>query len=191
MVAESTTFKRQWTYSEIVALDNEVRYELYDGELVEMASPNVLHQDIIFRLAFLLETWVRKFKTGRVFLSPIDMYVSEKRCFVPDLCFYRQERFDSEEIVRSDQRCLIAPPDLVVEVISPSTARNDRILKSMLYADFGIQNYWIFEPEEKALQALVLTSGRYTITTGLTDDEIWEPPAFPGLAINLAELFAP
>jgi len=192
MVAESVAqTKKQWTYTELVALDNEVRYELYDGELVEMASPIALHQVILFRLAFLIENWIRANGGGRLYMSPLDLYISETRCFVPDLTYYCQERFQNEKHLRDGGRCLITAPDLIIEVLSPSTERNDRVRKFNAYADFGVRHYWLIDPEGKTFLALMLTDEGYLAEASLSDEHIFEPTLFPGVVIDLAELFIP
>lgn len=189
MVAELKTEKQSWTYSELLALDDERRIELYDGEIFEMGSPTLWHQGLILRLAMLLELWARENNAGKVYLSPVDLYISERQFLIPDLCFYTRERMENERIEREDGRCLVAPPDLVVEIISPSSVLNDRSRKTKIYADFGVRNYWIIEPELKTIDAFALENNRYWLAGSFTEEDTLESALFPGLQISLAALF--
>lgn len=154
-----------------------------------MGSPMVWHQELLFRLAVLLELWARENNAGKVYMSPIDLYVSEQQFLIPDLCFYTRERMENERIQREDGRCLVAPPDLVVEIVSPSSARNDRVRKTRLYAEFGVSHYWIIEPERQTLETLELKDARYSLVATLTEEDTLESSLFPGLQISLAALF--
>ncbi|HVF10901.1 MAG TPA: Uma2 family endonuclease [Abditibacteriaceae bacterium] len=195
MVVETTVSKtpaataRSWTYSELIALNNEQRYELYDGELVIMGSPNLRHQEIIARLLMILHSFTREHDYGTVYLSPVDLYIAEDRVLIPDLMFVRRERFAQERIEREDGQCIVAPPDLVVEILSPSTGRNDRIRKPAFYAAFGVGHYWIIDPLQNQLQGLALANGRYFLEAMLDSEDIFEPSLFPGLRIPLAQVF--
>jgi Uma2 family endonuclease len=199
MVAESTRSPRRWTYSELQAQGDERRVELYDGELVEMTSPTLRHQHILAELYLILRLFTRDHDLGRVYIAPHDVYISETRFFEPDLSFVSQERLQSERIEREDGACLVAPPDLIVEVSSPSTRRNDRVKKFNAYAAFGVRHYWIIDPDEKTFQAFILENGRYVSEAALTAvsdeegpaDEFFAPALFPGLHIPLAPLFNP
>lgn len=191
MVAEAAPVARRWTYSDVQALDGQRRIELYDGEIVEMPSPSLKHQRIIRRLMFMLELWLSEHLTGILYISPADLYVSESKCYIPDLMFFRRERYDTERIEREDGVCVIAPPDLTVEILSSSTSRNDRILKSNIYTEFGVMNYWIIDPDEETLEAFALDRGRYAIEAALEGSDAFKPALFPGLKIPLAKLFAP
>jgi Uma2 family endonuclease len=80
-------------------------------------------------------------------------------------------------------------PDLIVEVLSPSTARIDRTRKSRLYARAGVKHYWLLDPDEKTLVAYVLSRGKYQLDAALDSSDTFEPALFPGLRIDLAEVF--
>lgn len=188
MVSAAIPQFKTWTYDELVALNDETRWEGYDGELFEMSSPTVMHQKIIGRLYRSLMAWVDE-NGGQVHLSPIDLLVSQTRFFVPDLCYYTAERVQNERIERDDGRCLIAPPDLIVEIISPSTARNDRVRKTRLYAEFGVRNYWIIDPELKTIETFALQDGFFVLRAAFAENDILESPLFPGLQTPLETLF--
>jgi Uma2 family endonuclease len=140
---------------------------------------------------------------GEIYVAPHDLYIAERKFFEPDISFVRRERFASERIEREDGACLVAPPDLIVEIVSPSTARRDRVDKLNAYAAFGVAHYWILDPEDKTVLAYSLQNGSYTVEAALcaeaiTDEQTGEvtPPAqifapshFAALQISLKSLF--
>lgn len=180
---------KQWTYSELPEW-NGTRKELHDGVLIERPSPSIRHQMILQQLLIILSTWVRQNKSGRTYLSPVDLHISETRVLIPDLSCVSRERLESERIEREDGACLVAPPDLAVEIISPGSRRHDRIYKLNAYAAFGVRHYWILDPDSNTLEAFVLENGRYTLDAALDGEQNFEPSLFAGLSISLAELFA-
>ena len=188
MVAEPALIApKKWTYAEL-SHDEEHPVECYDGELFDMTSPLIQHQRIVRRLTTAIDNWSAA-NGGEVFAGPVDLLVAENRFFVPDLCFYSAGRA-GEKIEREDGRCLIAPPDLIIEVVSPSTARNDRVRKMRLYAEFGVTNYWIVEPDRGTLEAFALRDGGYAVADAFTDEDNLRSPLFPGLDLPLKDIFA-
>ncbi len=188
-VAPRSAPQKIWTYEEVQArFDDDVCRELYDGEIWEMPSPTWNHQDAILQLAFFLMQWARE-HGGKVVLSPIDLYVSARRYFIPDLCFYGAQKL-AEQPVLADLQKLRVPPDLIVEVLSPSTARNDRIRKLQIYAEFGVPHYWLLDPETRSLEALELVNEHYLIAHALEGEASFSSPLFPGLTLSLPELFS-
>lgn len=187
MIAEPPIAKKQWTYEEVAQFDNEARFEIHDGELFEMPSPNLNHQRIIFRLATFLAEWA-KTNGGEPFVSPIDLYVSSTKYYIPDLVFYTRESLNNPAVLADPQRLRVAP-DLVVEVASPSTARNDRVEKVRAYAEFGVQNYWIVDPESQTLWDLELRENVYFLVAAHDVDETFSSTNFAGLTIELRAIF--
>lgn len=188
MIAEPLTTRKIWTYDEVRAIDDDVRRELHDGEIYEMPSPNLNHQSIIGQLYLLLALWAQQ-HGGKAYLSPVDLYVSETEYYIPDLVFYTAAQMQSGEVERDPNRLKVAP-SIVVEVLSPSTARNDRTLKTRVYASFDITHYWIIDPVAQTLEAFELFEGRYALAGAMGADETYAPTAFEGLTIEGAELFA-
>jgi Uma2 family endonuclease len=189
MVAEPKNFShREWTYEEVSAIEDDVRRELHDGEIFEMPSPSLSHQDIILRLALLFSLWAREFG-GRAYISPVDLVLSPRLYFIPDFVFYSAEQLATGEVLRDPKRLTVAPV-LIVEVLSETTARNDRVRKLHAYAQFGVANYWIVDPVQHTLEAFELHEGLYQIIAAHEEGETFAPAAFGNLRINLNELFA-
>jgi Uma2 family endonuclease len=189
MIADAPVFTPQkWTYDEVSAIEDDLRRELFDGEIFEMPSPTLNHQDIILRLALIFSLWARQ-HGGKAFISPVDLYVEPRRYFIPDFLFYSAAQMASGEVERDPKRLTIAPA-LIVEVLSDSTAANDRVRKLHAYAEFGVANYWIVDPAQRILEAFELREGIYSVVAAHEGAEIFAPAAFPELQIALSELFA-
>lgn len=190
MIAEPLTTRKTktWTYDEVRAIDDDVRRELHDGEIYEMPSPTYNHQRIVTRLAEFLNVWARTHSGGEATVSPLDMYVSETTYYIPDLIFYSGEQMEVIE-AEEDLKNLHLAPHLVAEVLSPSTARNDRALKMRTYASFGIAHYWILDPVAQMLEAFELSDGRYASAGAIGAGETYQPTAFAELSIEANALF--
>lgn len=95
-----------------------------------------------------------------------------------------------ERIVHDDERRLVAPPDVVVEVISPSTARADRVLEMEAYAEFGVAHYWLLDPTLQSFEAFVLDNGRYALERVLAETGEMSFADFADLKFDLIQIFA-
>lgn len=176
------------TYDDLLAMpDDGLRRELIDGELYVTPSPNHRHQSIVLNLAFLIKSFLREHRIGRVFVAPLDVLLSQVDVVEPDVLFVSRQR---ESEVLSD-KYLVAAPDLVVEVGSPTTRRTDERVKHRLYERFAVSEYWIVDPDLDAIKVLRLTDGRYERVAELSLDrsDILRTPLLPGLDMRLAEIF--
>ena len=170
-------------YAELPADRN--RYELIEGELQVTTAPNTAHQRALKNLAYLIEGHVRAHRLGLVLFAPCDVLLSDITVVQPDLLFVARER---EAIV--EHRYVRGAPDLVVEVLSPTTARTDRETKRQLYARYAVPNYWLIDPQNRAATAYVLESGTYRRLAYARGDQPFAAPPFPDLTIPLTELWA-
>jgi Uma2 family endonuclease len=135
--------QNRWTYAEFARLpDDGNRYEVIAGELHMTPAPRPLHQRVAFELGRLLGNFVEEHKLGWVLPAPIDVLFAEGDYLEPDLVFLRRER-----VGLITDRGVEGAPDLVIEVLSGSTASRDRGIKRERYARFGVQQYWIVDPE--------------------------------------------
>jgi Uma2 family endonuclease len=106
---------------------------------------------------------------------------------MPDAQFYRA----SNDAPRAqDDGLTRGRPDLVVEIVSPSSQRYDRVKKLRGYAELGVPEYWFVDPTARTVERLVLLDRAYTIAQSLADDEAFAPESFDGLVIPVAELWA-
>ena len=131
--------------------EHKRKTELLDGELVEMAVPKMIHQDLVSGLNELLR---RAAPPGiKVRFAPVAVQISELTIVEPDLVAGPKELFL--------ERGLVEPPLLVVEVLSPSTRRRDVIRKFRWFEQFGIQHVWFADPDEPSVAAWELIDGHY------------------------------
>ncbi|MEJ5338585.1 MAG: Uma2 family endonuclease [Aquificaceae bacterium] len=175
--------EKLWNYEDYLKLEGEKRYEIIDGELVEMPAPGVRHQEILKRLARHFET-VEKRGIGLYYFSPIDLVLSEKDVFQPDLVVVLKENYS---IIQD--RGIFGAPDLVVEVISPSTFKKDTEEKRELYAKSGVKEYWLVIPELKIIEVLTLRSGKYEVHSFACESGKVCSRLLEDLCIELEELF--
>ncbi|MCC8044163.1 MAG: Uma2 family endonuclease [Clostridiales bacterium] len=135
--------KRQgeFTLSDYYTLPDDQRVELIDGVIYDMAAPNTAHQAAVIEISFQLESYVRS-KEGSclVFPSPVDVQLDcdERTMVQPDVLVV----CDRDKVIR---RCVYGAPDMVVEIISPSSERKDRSIKLAKYMNAGVREYWIVD----------------------------------------------
>lgn len=149
---------RPLTYDDLCQMPDDLnRYEIIGGELIVSPSPNRAHQRISYRLTQLIGDFVDARQLGEVYAAPVDVRLSPHNVVVPDLLFIRQDRLG----IYGPTGPVEGAPDLVVEIISPSSRVMDRTRKAALYADSGVPEYWVVDPEQREMQVLVLDSGQY------------------------------
>ena len=185
--------RRRLDLDDYLALpDDGMRYEIIDGELFMSASPIARHQVISMNLVLLLAGLQRKFG-GRVLAAPIDVVLGPHDIVVPDIIYVRKERLAIIGEARVD-----GAPDLIVEILSPSTRDRDLREKAMLYAKSGVASYWIVDPVEetvtlhrlKVLPVRRGTAQAYHRVADLVRPAIGLPQEFPGFKLPLARVFA-
>lgn len=173
------------TYEDYCALpDDGLRYEVIEGFLFSEPSPWRAHQQVAGNLFVILHPHVRERGLGEVFIAPFDVILDRRTVVVPDLVFVARERAG---IVT--ERAVEEAPDLIVEILSPGTARRDRVAKLNAYARRRVRHYWLLDPEARTLEALELTEGSYRLVAAVAGDEVFRPRLFPDLVIPLPELW--
>ena len=181
--------KHDWTYADYAQLPEELRCEIYDGNLTLSPSPVPTHQRVIFAVAKFLETSVLKYAPGEVFISPIDVALTPRRVVIPDIAFVASSR---SKLITS--RGIEGAPDLVVEVLSPSSVRHDRTVKFRYYEEAGVAEYWLVDPASKAVEIYSLLrdgefAGRYDLLyDGERPEHRWSA-VLAGLTFEQAQLF--
>jgi len=176
------------TYDDFVNFpDDGRRHELIDGEHFVTPAPVARHQELLVRLTWALHDFLRQHPLGRVFTAPFDVILSNDDVVEPDLLFVSNERRD---IVRD---WVYGAPDLVVEILSPSTRRTDEIRKLHLYDHFGVREYWVVDPDVDTVKVYRRAAdGTFPRVAELAaaDDDVLQTPLLPGLSVKLRELFA-
>ncbi len=135
-------------------------YELLNGRIVKKQAPSPPHQKAVANLNWLINNFVRERDLGDCYTSPIDVFFDKYNNTQPDILFIKKERLF---IVTKDG--IQGQPDLIVEVLSPSTYRVDRIAKMKTYCEFGVSEYWIVDPNNKAIEVHFLENNAYVMTS--------------------------
>jgi Uma2 family endonuclease len=160
------------------------RFEIIDGELIDVTpAPSPLHQRVVKRLYRQLESHFDGRALGEVFFAPLDVVLTQYDVFEPDLIVVTNRQQVTERAVEG-------PPELVIEILSPSTTKYDRVTKANRYAALGVPNFWIVDPDSRRLQCFRLTHGRYELAGTAEGDGRLPAPHFPGLSIDVGALWA-
>lgn len=187
MLAHSSSppLRQPVRWQEFIALPDDDRRELIDGELIEVEVPTFEHENIVAAVIQYLRAWVRAHQAGVVLASGYKVRISETRGFMPDV-----QHLSAETAQQAGKQGLEqARPELVVEVISPSGRRYDRVVKLNGYAAIGVPEYWLIDPEGRTLERLMLQGEHYLIAQTAEEDADFAPPSYEGLVIPLAELW--
>ena len=158
------------------------RYEFVDGEILVTPSPNLRHQRIIVRLTVLLEPFVRENRIGELIVSPFDVRFGTGRVFQPDLLVRTLSDVESR---RQDAARELR---LAVEVLSPSSARYDRVDKRPRYQEERVEELWLIDPESELVERWRPDDERPEV---LAQTLVWQPAGSEAsVSIDLVTLFA-
>lgn len=170
------------TYDDYASLDDGNRYELVGGQLELMSpAPSVLHQLVSFEMQKMI---ARSCETDYIIISaPVDVILSSTEVRQPDIVLIYRKRMDI-----LSKRGVEGAPDLVVEILSPSTLKRDKIDKLKTYACFRVPEYWIVEPETGILEQYVLQEERYELVNIFQGDEPVTSPNVPCISFTMAAI---
>jgi len=178
-------FPRQgeWTESDYFRLPetNQI-VELSEGRLIITPAPKPKHQKISLNLSFLFITYIRLQKSGELAYAPIDVRLWEGNVRQPDIAFMSNEHLDriTEE--------LWGVPDLVVEILSEGTTKEDRINKFFEYLRAGVLEYWIVDPFKQSIEIYVLENGVYELLGKWGVGEIAKSKLLDGFEVSIDEV---
>ena len=177
--------KVRFTYNDYLLLPEDKRYEILGGELYMVAAPNIRHQSVSFSLEVALFQHVKNKGLGRVLHAPCDVILSEENVLQPDILFVRKERLG---II--GEANLQGPPDIVIEILSEGTRCKDLELKRKTYARFGIQEYWVVDPEAATVEVLVWSEIGYVTAATYGKSDCLSSPLLPNFNLPLSEVLA-
>ena len=180
----ATELARPLTYDDLpeTPVDGS-RYEIIGGQLLVSPSPTTDHQRLVRRLLLEIGAHVDEHRLGELLPGPVDVRLGVHTVVVPDLLFVRADRLS---IVK--KALIEGAPDLIVEVASPSTRGRDNIQKAAAYAEAGVPEYWLPDPETRAFRMLVLRDGVYRDAEPV--DGRFRSTVLDGLVIDPDALFA-
>ena len=178
------TAKVKHTYEDYKRTPDDLRYELLDGELILSPSPRTAHQRTSKRILKPLDDFVEQNKLGEVFHAPYDVVLDDFNVVQPDILFVSSER---ASIITEDN--IQGAPDLIIEILSPSTARRDRTQKRDLYARREVKEYWQADTDAKSVTALTLENGVYRIAGIYTEGQTLTSPLLQSFTLSIATIF--
>jgi Uma2 family endonuclease len=178
--------KPYYTYTDVLKWDENFRAEVIDGELYVMSLPVRFHQGILMELAGQLRDFLKE-KPGKVYPAPFGVRLSP-RDDLSDDTFLEPDIVVVCDTSKLDDKGCNGAPDLVIEILSPATARHDRVVKFRKYLEAGVREYWIVNPDEKTVQVHILDNDRYITKTYDETDEV-PVTVLPDCVIALAPVF--
>jgi len=177
-MGNNTSTATKLGYKEYAAIPNDGRrHEIIDGDHYVNPAPSLYHQAVSKRLQHQLYTKIELAGLGTLYSAPCDVQLSDHDIVQPDLL-----------VVLSSRTRIFTPtkvkgaPDLLVEILSPSSVDHDRTLKRSLYERSGVREYWIIDPTEQTFEQLILQDGKYH--SRLINDEV-RPTFVDGIVIPL------
>lgn len=181
---------RRYTFADVLTWDEDDRIEIINGEAFMMAPPSRVHQEISFEIGRQLGNYLEG-KRCRVYPAPFGVRLFEKEGDGPD---------DVDTMVEPDLSVICdhsklddhgckGAPDLVIEILSPSTRRHDRLVKLGLYQRAGVREYWIVDPENKSVQVFTLDGGAFRIIEDYGQGDIARVNILEGCFIDLGKVF--
>jgi Uma2 family endonuclease len=181
----------KYSYKDYLTWDDKLRYEAFDGKVYAMSpAPTPKHQSVLTELMVEFGAFLRG-KQCRVFSSPIDVCLfSDKDTSDEDIKDWVQP--DLAVVCNPDKigdKRITGAPDLIVEILSPSTAKVDRVLKYSKYEQAGVREYWIVDPLHETVEVFLLEDSSYIRGGVYTKDEEIPVSIFEDFFVNLSHVF--
>jgi Uma2 family endonuclease len=166
--------------------DDGNRYELIEGELYVSTAPDLIHQRTLGKLFRAFTHYLDDHSIGEILFGP-GVILSDYDGVIPDLVYLSNERRD--EIAGGAR--ILGAPNLVIEIVSPGmqNAERDRKLKLKLYRKYGVEEYWIVDPRERAIEVYRTEDETLKLFTTFVSDEVMTTPLLPGFTCAVKELF--
>lgn len=183
--------------SDNLAYKEKPREELLDGKIYMMSSPSINHNRVASHIFNAFYNYLKD-KTCEAFSDSVDVHLTENDCVIPDVMI-----ICNKDIIKPNG--IYGTPDLIVEVMSPSTAKNDRGYKKNLYEKTGVKEYWIADPFTRSIETYLFSDGKYVLEDiyavfpagfGITDKEREESKKiipvslYDNFSIPLEEIFS-
>jgi Uma2 family endonuclease len=179
--------RRRVRYDDLAQMPEDGRrYELYDGEAFVVPSPILLHQVVTMRLWRILDDYAA-IAGGLAVASPIDIVFSDYDVVQPDIVFLTAFSMRTVSLMKPVRQS----PDLAVEVLSPSTASNDRGQKMRMFQRYGVPEYWIVDPIAETIEICRLTESAYALVGMFSGGEKMHSSALPDLTLVPSSVFPP
>lgn len=182
---------KQTTYHELRQMEFDENdnsfYELLDGEIMKRSAPTPYHQKLSRGIFRVLDKFILENSLGELFYAPIDVFLDEYNAPQPDLVYLSNEKAG---FITNDG--IVGVPDLVIEIISPTSVLRDRITKKNIYERFGITEYWLVDANNQEIEIYTIENGRYELFSSVSLFEANElkSKVLADLEVNLNEIFS-
>ena len=172
------------TYQDYLNIDGDERYELIDGELIMVGAPNEAHQTASVFLVSRMFMFADDRELGKVLHAPFDVILSDTDVVQPDILFVSNERAH----IRTPAN-IRGAPDLVVEILSPSSASRDWSDKLNLYSKHGVKEYWIVDPANRVVWLMLLRGGALEIAGRYGMGDTVSSTVLAGFSVKVDDIF--
>lgn len=180
----SPTDHKVWSYQDYLNEEEGEIYEIIEGDLLMTPpSPNIKHQFISRNLEFLIFQYVKENDLGEVAYAPVDVVLDDKNVVQPDILFISKS---NTEIIK--ENAVFGSPDVVIEILSPSSIQRDRYEKKKLYEHFRIKEYWIIDPPNCSIEVLVLEDDRYELYSFASHEGVVKSLVIEGFEVELSDI---
>ena len=162
--------------------------QILNGVTVMAPSPFGYHQKVSMRLSFLIQLYLDENRSGEIFAAPLDVILRKDFNVVqPDLIYIKNENLS----IFHPYGHIQGVPDLLIEIVSPSSVPRDTVEKFRIYESYGVSEYWIVFPEQKVIEVFTLEDGKYALfcSTELSED-IAKSKVIPNLEIKNRDIFS-
>jgi Uma2 family endonuclease len=175
------------TYDDYVEFpDDGKRHEIIEGDHYMTPAPRTKHQSVSVNLSSVMAPFARRHKLGKVLTAPCDVILSDENVVQPDLLFVSRARAG----IVTDLN-IQGAPDLLVEILSESSRKKDEVIKRKLYERFGVQEYWIVDPELETVKIFKLAQEKYGRPVELSkeNNDVLTSELLPGFKLPVSEIF--
>ncbi|MDX2189698.1 MAG: Uma2 family endonuclease [Bacteroidota bacterium] len=187
----SLDLSKTYTYADYLTWWFDEQIELIKGKIFKMSpAPNTRHQRILWGIQHAISNKIVN-KKCKLFFAPFDVRFPKNNTkgdetiydvVQPDICIICDDK-------KLDEKGCLGAPDLIVEILSPSTSKKDLTDKYQLYEENGVNEYWIVYPGEELVSVYSLNNGEYHLSQTYTNEDILRSILFEGLELNMGEIF--
>jgi Uma2 family endonuclease len=176
-----------YTYKDYLETDEDCRAEIVDGQFYVMSPPSRYHQGILGKLFVKIALFLEG-RPEKVYPAPFGVRLFPKEDLSDDTYFEPDITVICDPSKLDDRGCK-GPPDMIVEILSPSNPQNDMLVKFRKYLRAHVREYWIVDPEEKTVHVCILDNNQYRVSVY---DETQTAPVsvLPGCSVELKAVFA-
>jgi Uma2 family endonuclease len=174
----------RFSYQDYRMLPEDIRYEILDGELCLVSSPNTKHQRVSKKLLVALARQVEERNLGEIFVAPYDVILSDDNIVQPDILFIAGGR-----VGLVGELNLRGAPDLVIEILSTGSRKKDLETKKKIYARFGIGEFWIVNPDAETIEVQIWSEIGYLRHAVYAKSKCLSSPLLPSVRVPLRDIF--